>query len=198
MCIILVQNKGPIPDNILKECWKGNSDGAGFSFVRKNILYYYKGLMDYDSFLKAYKKSKILGEAVIHFRISSVGKISKGNTHPHEIPTKNMLLYHNGTLSALGNETMSDSKMLSKILGKLNHEEIDALLDQFYGKFVIHSLKGIKTYGSFVRKETKHYAFSASNNGFEPQKVHYFHSRKSPYLNAYEEVFNFSKSDIKL
>lgn len=106
MCVIIVKNKeGKLPSKeSLKNCFKRNSDGAGFMYANnKNELVIDKGYMDFDSFYNRYEKlcekfNDFKGKnLVMHMRISTAGGVKQENTHPFEITNnmKNMKLLHN-------------------------------------------------------------------------------------------------------
>jgi predicted glutamine amidotransferase len=93
MCIIVAKQKEvKLPDTkILETCFKQNSDGAGFMYVKGGKVVIDKGYMDYKSFKKHYDKlcrkyhnfeNKSL---VIHFRIGTDGSNIAKNTHPYPI-----------------------------------------------------------------------------------------------------------------
>lgn len=116
MCIIVAKPKSiALPsDEIIKNCWDGNSDGAGIMYVREgdkkvNIT---KGFLTLDEFKSSLKALNLQKEdlAVLHFRIATTGGISPGNTHPFPITNRltdlkklNMAtsvgIAHNGVLS---------------------------------------------------------------------------------------------------
>ena len=110
MCIIIAKNKNDrIPtETELKNCFEYNSDGAGFMFTDNNKVIINKGFMDYDSFIKHYKKlckkynnfkNKSL---VIHCRIGTSSGNNKGNTHPYIITNKESKLHALNIASAIG------------------------------------------------------------------------------------------------
>ena len=117
MCIIVAKPIGKeLPKReILRNCFNNNKHGAGIMFNHNNRVYIYKGFMTLDSLYdiidvledKYDLKNKGL---VIHFRISTNGKIDKGNCHPYPISneekklrkikliTKDVAMAHNGTI----------------------------------------------------------------------------------------------------
>ena len=100
MCIIIAKDKkSRIPtEKELKNSFEWNNDGAGFMYVDNNKVVIDKGYMTWESFIKRYKtllqkynnfKNKSL---VIHCRIGTSGKNTKGNTHPYPITNNTRLL----------------------------------------------------------------------------------------------------------
>lgn len=125
MCIIIAKDKlGRLPrEEELKNCFTYNDDGAGFMYVDNGKVVVDKGYMTYDSFIKHYKvllekynnfKNKSL---VIHCRIGTSGKNTKGLTHPYPITDNQRLLKsrhlsnleigiaHNGIIKGYGTAT---------------------------------------------------------------------------------------------
>ena len=90
MCLAILKLKGnDVPtDDILKTCFRNNSDGAGLAFNNDyGKVQIVKGFMDFDSFITAFheydRKYCFKNRAVlIHFRITTHGGTSKGNCHP--------------------------------------------------------------------------------------------------------------------
>lgn len=110
MCVIIAKNKNDrIPtEKELKNCFEYNNDGAGFMFTDNNKVIINKGFMDFDSFIKHYKKlckkynnfnNKCL---VIHCRIGTSSGNNKGNTHPYIITNKESKLHALNIASAIG------------------------------------------------------------------------------------------------
>lgn len=90
MCIIVAKNAGiAMPANdVLKNCFENNPDGAGFMLAAKNAVYGFKGLMSLEELTQELEKArKRFGNldklsVVLHFRISTHGSVVGGNTHP--------------------------------------------------------------------------------------------------------------------
>lgn len=147
MCIIIAKDKiGRLPTKTeLKNSFEYNSDGAGFMYVDKGKVVIDKGYMTYDSFIKHYKallkqynnfKNKSL---VIHCRIGTSGKNSKGNTHPYPITDsikqlrtkhlskENIGIAHNGIIRGYGTATgLNDTQeYISKYLYPLYYHYRD-------------------------------------------------------------------------
>ena len=125
MCIIIAKDKrGRLPkEEELRNSFKYNDDGAGFMYVDNGKVVIDKGYMTCDSFIKHYKallekynnfKNKCL---VIHCRIGTSGKNTKGLTHPYPITDNVRLLKsrhlsnqeiaiaHNGIIKGYGTAT---------------------------------------------------------------------------------------------
>ena len=147
MCIIIAKDKiGRLPtEKELKSSFTYNSDGAGFMYVDNGKVVIDKGYMTYDSFIKHYKtlldkynnfKNKSL---VIHCRIGTSGRNTKGNTHPYPISDsvkelrskhlsrENIGIAHNGIIKGYGTATgLNDTQeYISKYLYPLYYHYRD-------------------------------------------------------------------------
>lgn len=128
MCIAITSPKNnPIPtDEILKTCFRNNSDGAGFAFnTDNNQVKIVKGFMDFESFITVLheydEKYNFFARGVlIHCRIGTSGKTTKEGycdrscTHPFPISSKdkhlkkldctsNFAVVHNGIIQLTAN-----------------------------------------------------------------------------------------------
>lgn len=123
MCIIIAKDKkGRLPkEEELKRAFEWNNDGAGFMYVDNGKVVIEKGYMKYNAFIKKYKSllakynnfnNKSL---VIHCRIGTSGRNTKGNTHPYPITnnvkllkskhlTQDIGIVHNGIIRGFGTE----------------------------------------------------------------------------------------------
>ena len=91
MCIIVYKPEGvdmPSRDTLLN-CYRGNSDGAGFMYplVGKDKIRIRKGFMDFGGLMDSLDRIPDVKNVpvVIHFRIGTQGLNDKGNTHPFPI-----------------------------------------------------------------------------------------------------------------
>lgn len=92
MCIAISKPIGVgLPsDEILKNCWENNDDGAGFAFNFDGRVFIKKGFMTFKDFMKALKtydaryNFKECG-VLMHFRIATHGARDASMTHPFPI-----------------------------------------------------------------------------------------------------------------
>lgn len=88
MCIIIYkpENVAFPSDDIIKNCFDNNPDGAGFMFANGFRVVIKKGFMHYGEFKKALDKTrKAHGDKlpyVLHFRISTQAGVRADNCHP--------------------------------------------------------------------------------------------------------------------
>lgn len=109
MCIALYKPaENIISKDILAQCFKANSDGAGFMYVEDKQLHVQKGFFKFDDFYEAYKEHEHK-QAVLHFRIKTHGPISTDNCHPFNI-NKGLGFVHNGIISGFGSTDHSDTR----------------------------------------------------------------------------------------
>jgi len=171
MCIIAVsQNGKKIPYGWLLDMWLVNDDGAAIAFVENDRIHVRKGFMKLESFLSFYKKLPEFPH-VIHFRLASVGIISKQFTHPFRIDQPDelklkyqaeLVLFHNGTIKnyqhyaklAQVSKKSSDTYCLARYLAKLSYnDKIKLLRQQIGSKFVVFSPNSIVLLGQFFPKD---------------------------------------------
>ena len=118
MCVLISKDYGTsLPSNdFLYQCFKKNPDGSGFMYEYNHEVYIEKGFMEFDVL---YNRLKELDSQinlknhplVMHFRISTSGKIDPQNCHPYPITrdydimretylkTKDIAFCHNGIIS---------------------------------------------------------------------------------------------------
>jgi predicted glutamine amidotransferase len=171
MCVIAVsQNGKKLPEEWLQDMWFVNDDGAGISYVEDNRIHVRKGFMKLESFLSFYEKLPDVPH-VIHFRLASVGAVSKQFTHPFRIDRPDdlklkyqaeLVLFHNGTIknyqhyAKLANVSAkhSDTYCLARYLSNLSYnDKIKVLRKQINSKFVVFSPNSVVLLGRFFPKD---------------------------------------------
>ena len=143
MCVAIYKPAGvKAPDmETLKSCWDANPDGAGLAWRTPSAKYpvhIEKGFMTWDEFKRYWTSAGIDeydGDLFIHFRITTHGGTSEGNTHPFPISNNDKILkslsmssefamMHNGVLPiAPDNKLISDTMMLSKLIARGGFEK---------------------------------------------------------------------------
>lgn len=129
MCIAIVKPRAATfpTEEIFKECFDSNNDGAGFAVATGKVVHIRKGLMTIEDFLEAFKDERSKYEEpeklgwFFHFRIGTHGsKDSPIHTHPFPITPDYDPMYeldieaplvgmHNGVLSFTGGSDSSSS-----------------------------------------------------------------------------------------
>lgn len=99
MCIIAIKPAGvKMPaTTTIENMWHNNSDGAGLMYAAGGTVHIEKGFMtlkDFKAALKRLEESIDVTNApiVLHFRITTHGGTSAGNTHPFPVSEKLPLL----------------------------------------------------------------------------------------------------------
>ena len=99
MCIIVIKPAGvKMPAmNVLENCWYNNNDGAGLMYAAGGSVYIKKGFMTLATFKDALNQLEktidiVNTPLVLHFRITTHGETSPGNTHPFPVTEKLPLL----------------------------------------------------------------------------------------------------------
>lgn len=145
MCVIVLKDKdAEFPEESFNKCWFRNGHGAGLVVINdenpKGLLI--KGLMTKDEAFEAAKPFLGKGHKLImHFRVKSVGKIDKTQTHPFPLGDRGFL-FHNGT-SRMFNPPVdiSDTNYVADFLTELSDEDIHKFLtfstNNNHGKYIL-------------------------------------------------------------
>lgn len=101
MCVAIYKPAGKvITDAVLFDCYKTNSDGAGFACIDSDGKIFVYKTMVYTEFLdkyKTYAEKLPTSPFIIHFRIATHGKVDTFNCHPFIINNE-MAFIHNGVI----------------------------------------------------------------------------------------------------
>ena len=99
MCIIAIKPAGvKMPAmKTIENCWHNNPDGAGLMYAAGGSVHIEKGFMTLKEFKAALKRLEktvdvVNTSIVLHFRITTHGGTSPGNTHPFPVTEKLPLL----------------------------------------------------------------------------------------------------------
>jgi predicted glutamine amidotransferase len=115
MCIIAsLEPKKTISKALLEAMYRGNSDGWGIMYAVDGKLHIAKDVSDFESFYATWRQVPVEAVRAIHFRIRTVGAISKANCHPF-IPINNVAVMHNGGIDThIVDAGMSDTHNYTK------------------------------------------------------------------------------------
>ncbi len=194
--IVISKTGKKLPEEILKKCWDKNDDGAGIAVINDDkSTFVSKGYKTYEDFLKGYN-SIPSNRHVIHFRLVSKGDDNNAMTHPFvleanlykaynvknsynlcfagdkqnneliEFNTNEYALFHNGTVSAFGDEDNSDTFYLAYMLSHIEDAGKFAVLQNLsdVNKFCMVGKGNILYWGEFIKEETAGEDFLFSNN----------------------------------
>lgn len=144
MCIAILNTKGTtLKKKTLRNCWENNGDGAGILYINNdNKLETFKELKDFSNFYKNYSRiKKEFGKRnmLLHFRISTHGKVNETNCHPFLV-NEDVGFVHNGMIHNVPtSEEYSDTYMFNETILKrlekdfINNSAITILLEDFIG-----------------------------------------------------------------
>jgi predicted glutamine amidotransferase len=200
LCIIAIKPAGismPATETI-ENMWHNNSDGAGIMYAKDGAVHIEKGFMKLKSFKTALKKLEkkvdvVNTPIVLHFRITTHGGTSPGNTHPFPVVEKLPLLQmtkskaplavaHNGVIDVKPSQKdISDT--MEYIISQLaplyqlkkdfyRHEAGKKLVYNFIkSKMVFLDGEGrIETVGDFITGEDN---LLYSNNSYKARTIYY-------------------------
>ncbi|KUK13786.1 MAG: hypothetical protein XD52_0930 [bacterium 42_11] len=183
MCVMIYKEAGgKIPNkDILERCWNANPHGAGIAVVTRGGVFFTKGLMTFEAFLKKLKEleeSFDLTEhkTLIHFRYGTSGGIRPEMTHPFPVEGNDIdsmegwakvILAHNGVIRGLGTPEESDTYRVAKFIRrlrkrKLSYDDIAKILELNNGRFILLSNRWTKLTGNWIKR----YGYYFSNNKF--------------------------------
>jgi predicted glutamine amidotransferase len=144
MCIAILNTKqATLGKETLRNCWENNGDGAGILYIGTNKkMSVFKEMNSFDNFYENYidlKKKYGRRNMVLHFRISTHGKVNETNCHPFLVDD-NIGFVHNGMIYDVPNSTeYSDTYMFNETILKnlkegfeYNDTVLD-MLDTFIG-----------------------------------------------------------------
>ena len=99
MCIIAIKPAGiKMPaETTIENCWYNNPNGAGIMYAAGGTVHIQKGFMTLKEFKATLKQLEktidvVNTPMVLHFRITTHGETSPGNTHPFPVTEKLPLL----------------------------------------------------------------------------------------------------------
>jgi len=141
MCIAILNTKQTtLKKQLLKNCWENNGDGAGMLYIdNDNQLKVFKEMKNFNTFYNKYidvRQKYGKRNIVLHFRISTHGKINETNCHPFLVDddlgfVHNGMIYNAPTSKDYSDTYMFNETMLKKFKPGFEHDEIvlDLLAD---------------------------------------------------------------------
>ena len=189
MCVILYKPKNvKLPSKTtLKNCWERNSDGAGFSYSKKDKVIIDKGYMTFKKFYKAISTGDYTNvDLVIHFRLATHGGVNQKNTHPFPVTDDSQVIHlldcrsdmaisHNGIISGYGHGQFSDTcDFILQVLSNFRqnslkiHEVQKFIIDSTRSKFAFHFPNEVFLLGKFELFEDCFYSNSSYEGRAKP------------------------------
>jgi predicted glutamine amidotransferase len=127
MCIAILNTKSvTLKKKLLNNCWENNGDGAGILYTLDGKMQVFKEMTSFDKFYNEYlriRKEIPKQNIVLHFRISTHGKINETNCHPFLVHDE-LGFVHNGMIYDVPtSKDYSDTYMFNEqVLKNLKHE----------------------------------------------------------------------------
>lgn len=85
MCVIIyVPKDASISEEEIKNAWRTNPDGAGYSIQKDGKVYFKRGFMNMKQYIKEIKPLIGVYNLLLHFRISTSKAVNKVQTHPYK------------------------------------------------------------------------------------------------------------------
>lgn len=159
MCIIIDRPAAVcLGDSVYANCFSGNRDGAGFSYVEDGKIQVKKGFFTLDALMQELRKHD--GKhVVVHFRYATHGEKNEFNCHPWVIENCHagfsFAVSHNGVLDWESSHEMSDTghfvrdvlePWLKRDPWALDFEPCRKMLGAWigdYNKLVVHRSDGV-------------------------------------------------------
>lgn len=153
MCIAILNSKGILSKKTLKTCWDNNSDGAGFAYAEKGKIKVIKEMDNFNTFYGRYlecRKGREDQNFIIHFRITTHGKVDLTNCHPFKVNNE-LAFIHNGIINNVARHLdYSDTYIFNEVILKklpkdfIFNSAIIELIDEYIGwsKLVFLTGKG--------------------------------------------------------
>lgn len=195
MCIAILNTANLIDKNTLKTCWNNNNDGAGLLYPERNKVHVFKELKSFKVFYREYVSVRNrLPEAniLIHFRISTHGKVNETNCHPFLVNEK-LGFIHNGIINSEHlpiSPDFSDTYLFNQIILKklpanfIDSEAVLSLLEKYIG------------YSKIIFLDSKNnWQILNENSGIWNGENWYSNSSYIPYVYTAPKVPLYSKND---
>lgn len=85
MCVIIyVPKTSTIKESEIRDAWNTNPHGAGYSIQKNGKVFYKRGFMELNPFMKEIKPLIGKYNLLLHFRISTSKEVNRVQTHPYK------------------------------------------------------------------------------------------------------------------
>ena len=228
MCIIAVKqaHHKMIDSSIIETMFQNNPDGAGYMYAYNNRVHIEKGFMTLKELLNSLDnlKKKINIEEIpliLHFRISTSGKVDGATCHPFPVTSDlnalrkthvitNLGMAHNGIIcdfeekkSIYSDTQLFVNKCVSYLYDMnpkfLHDDRTEKLLEPIINGSrlaFLDSHGNIYRYGEWCESDGIYY----SNEGYVPWQTRYYHYDSSYYDNYYygNDYYYYGDEDQEL
>lgn len=122
MCIIVAIPQGKsVTKDTIRRCWENNPHGGGFMYNSSGKVVVHKEMSSFKRYWKSFvaaKQNFKSSSFVLHFRISTHGKVNDTNCHPFLV-NRSLGFAHNGIISAAPRSSeFSDTYMFNEAILK--------------------------------------------------------------------------------
>lgn len=133
MCIIIVKDQPTPPTtNLLKKASEINPHGLGVYWIDTQRIQYFES--------SEFNVLETKRPYIAHFRLATVGAVSRENCHPFEIKQpnnrNNLFLFQNGTVRGIGSKKKTDTQALAELLTNMKEWQIRGILSTYNCRFV--------------------------------------------------------------
>lgn len=172
MCVIIyVPKESVITEQEIRNAWNTNPHGAGYSIQTREKVFFKRGFMDINSFLKEVKPLIGKYNLLLHFRISTSKKVNKVQTHPYkkgnvsltEGFTTNPVICMNGIISNQieykdCNDTMSYIVDHKEAFANINQDILNIIEEATGAKWAVMTPKQVLLSSKFEKEDGKFYS----------------------------------------
>lgn len=193
MCVIIyVPKEATITIDEIKNAWTTNPDGAGYSIQKDNKVYFKRGFMDLNSYLK--EILPLIGNynLLLHFRISTSKAVNAVQTHPYkkgnvtltEGFTEKPVICMNGIISKQKeykncNDTMSYIIDHKEAFNNINQDIINIIEEATGAKWAVMLPNEVFLSSKFIESEGR------------------FYSNKNHLWRSYVKTYNFKATKAR-
>jgi predicted glutamine amidotransferase len=183
MCIAILNTKGKLSKETLKNSFDNNEMGAGLLWNANGKLntfktYKFKELLNKYNALRNDQKT---GDVVLHFRIATSGVNGKENLHPFNV-NDNLGFVHNGVISGLGNTKHSDTYQFNDILKGFKHDFLNCNTSRLF----IANYIGSGSKLVFLDNKGTHTIINEAKGHWDKDKLNWYSNDSYKQFNDYK------------
>jgi hypothetical protein len=183
MCIAILNTKGKLSKETIKNSFDNNEMGAGLLWNANGKLNSFK-TYKFNALLQKYnelRNNTKTGKIVLHFRIATSGINGKENLHPFNV-NDNLGFVHNGVISGLGNTKHSDTYQFNEILKGFKHDFINCKTSNLF----IANYIGSGSKLVFLDNNGNHTLINESKGHWDKAKLNWFSNDSYKAYNDYK------------
>lgn len=172
MCVIIyVPKTSTIDESEIREAWNTNPHGAGYSIQKNGKVFFKRGFMDLDNYIKELKPLIGKYNLLLHFRISTSKAVNRVQTHPYkkgdvmrtEGVTDRPVICMNGIISKQKeykdcNDTMSYIVDHQSAFANVNQDILNIIEDATGAKWAVMKPNEVLLSSKFVEENGRFYS----------------------------------------